>query len=325
MTGDERARSVLDRFVHDELVAHPVLATALGAEGEHGALDDLSSESVLAREQACQRWAEEMAGIDQARLSEPLRIDVALVQSGLRRKVIHAEWQSWRRDPLGYLSTVLQGVHGLILHSVFPERELVSYATSRLNQVESVLAAARRNLDPDLVSPVIAGRALDQCKAAIGYFREVVPAQVDEAYRPAIAEAAERAAAASEGLVAFLEELMPRARGDYALGEAWYSKLLLEAELLGFGTRELHARGEAAWAELDEEMNELARRIDSSAGSWKPVVERLSDDRPATREAMLEAYRIETEKARRYLKERGLVSFADGEKCVVEPSAPFER
>jgi uncharacterized protein (DUF885 family) len=51
----------------------------------------------------------------------------------------------------------------------------------------------------------------------------------------------------------------------------------------------------------------------------------LQDDYPPTEEAMRAEYEAETRKARDFLVERGLVTFADGEECRVVPSPAFQR
>src|SRR5262249_43210415 len=58
---------------------------------------------------------------------------------------------------------------------------------------------------------------------------------------------------------------------------------------------------------------------------WAAVLETLNTDHPETPDAMLRAYAEWTERARAFLRERGLVSFPEGEECVVAPSPPFQR
>ena len=66
---------------------------------------------------------------------------------------------------------------------------------------------------------------------------------------------------AFDDYVAFLEEMRPSATGEWALGEARYSALLREKELLGFDARGLRDRGQAAYDELSRRVDRLVPRL----------------------------------------------------------------
>jgi hypothetical protein len=58
---------------------------------------------------------------------------------------------------------------------------------------------------------------------------------------------------------------------------------------------------------------------------WTTVLQELNRDHPESPEAMRRSYADWTERARRFLLERGLVTLPEGEECLVEPSPPFQR
>jgi uncharacterized protein (DUF885 family) len=267
--------------------------------------------------------------ISQEDLSFEQSIDRDLLRSTLRGRLIFQDWAVWRRDPVTYLFPCLQGVFTLFLHRLRPETELVAAASARLRAVPQVLADGRRNLDPELADPVVVARGAGQCRAAIGYVRELVPNEVsDPGLRAELTEAGEVAAGAFTAFLPWLEELAGRARGSYALGEKLYSALLTERELLGYGAAEMRKRGQAAWEDLDAEMAEVAARVDPAAareGGWRAVVERLNADHPATPDAMRAGYARATADARAFVAGHQLVTLPHGEECVVEPSPPFQR
>jgi uncharacterized protein (DUF885 family) len=237
-----------------------------------------------------------------------------------------AGWADWRRDPLTYLMPCFMGLQVPLLHRLRPEPDLVAGLVARLGQVPSVLAAARANLDPELVAPLLVERALDQVRAGARFVREVVPAQVgDPDLRARLAAAGEPAAQAFGAFEAWLGELAGRAHGDWALGEERYTALLRERELLDLDTAALHQRGRAAYAELDEQMREVAARVPGGSADWRAVVEALNADHPPTMEAMREEYEAATGRAREFLREHDLVSFAPGERCRVVPAPEFQR
>jgi uncharacterized protein (DUF885 family) len=327
--GAENLDELLDRWLAEELADSPVRATALGILGYDDQLGDFSAESFGERDARDARWLKQIEAVDGAALSFDQGIDRDLLASHLRGRRIMSDWQVWRRDPATYLGPCLQGVFLLFLHRLDPEPELVEHAIARLRAVPAVLAAAKQNLDAELASSIVVRRGSDQVRAAIRYARDLVPAEVtDPGLRSQLAEAGEIAAAAFEDLGRHLDVLARRANGTYAIGEARYSALLRERELLSYGAEEMRERGRHAWANLDAEMTDVAVDISLASareGGWRDVVERLNADHAATPEALREEYEETTERARRFLVDRGLVTLPEGERCLVEPSPPFQR
>lgn len=318
--------ALVDSWIADEIARNPVEGTYLGAQAEHGSLGDMSASAVAEKERADRHWLDRLEKFDGSHLDLDRRIDLGLMTSALRGRQVVRDVELWRSDPAEYLNPCLMGVFVLFLNRTFPEPEMVSYAESRLRGVPQMVADARANLDVERANPLIVERGLGQCRAAVTYLRELLPAEVSEpTLRARLADAGEEAATAMEDLGNDLEDLAAEGRGSYALGEERYSALLRQKELLGYGAEELRRRGEAAWAELDEEMNELARVVDPSARSWREVVENLNADHASSPEEMLASYTDWTERARAFLDDNGLVTLPDGERCIVEPSPPFQR
>jgi uncharacterized protein (DUF885 family) len=93
---------------------------------------------------------------------------------------------------------------------------------------------------------------------------------------------------------------------------------------LGYGAAEMREKGRAAYAELDAEMQELAASVGDTK-DWRAVVEDLNGDHPSSPEDMRQKYEDWTERARQFLRDTGLVTLPDGERCLVDPSPPFQR
>ena len=316
---------LLDTWLAHEFAASPVTATILGADGAHGEIDDLSAAAFSARAAENAAWLARLRAVAAEPLELDERIDRAAVVAELRGRQVAESWRAWQRDPSVYLDPCFDGILGLVIHRSFPEEKLAAYTASRLRAMTGALEAGRANLSAELASPLIVGRAIAQCEASIPYFEELLPAEFADPARREVAEAAGTAAEAFRTFRAFLTELATSARGDYAIGEERYSALLRERELLGYGAAELAERGRRELRELEEETDELARRIDPDAASWPGVFAAMSEDRPASFEEMRRCYEVETAKTRGFLVERGLVSFPAGEECRVEPTPPFLR
>jgi uncharacterized protein (DUF885 family) len=312
-------------FLREEFAEAPVMASALGLIEHDARLDDLSAAAFERRQRSAARWLADLALVDRAGLSADEAIDLDLLLSVLRGRLIMADWQMWRRQPDVYLGPALHGVFTLFLHRLRPEAELVPAAAARLRAAAGSIADGMKNLAPELTPRVYVERALGQARAAARYARDLVAAEVtDPALRATLAEAGAVAARAFDDFAAFLEELAPRASGAWAIGEARYTALLRERELLALDAGALRERGRAEYDRVAGDLRRLAREIDGS-DDWTATLARLNRDHPPTPEAMREAYADWTERARGFLRERGLVTLLDGERCVVEPSPVFQR
>jgi len=317
--------SLIDDYVAWLFTESPPLATYHGADGHDDEMPDLSAAGHARREGAEDEWARRFRELRDDNLQPDERIDRDLVLSQLTGSAITRDWRRWQRDPDSYVSAGLMGVFSLFVRRLHPEPELVRAAIARLEEVPRILDEGRANLDADLASELLVNRALGQCRAAVVYSRDLLPAEVsDEKLRAAITDAGAAAAAAYESFADHLTELAGRAKGDWALGEERYSRLLREKELLADDAASLRERGRAAHAALDTEMRELCQ-THWGDGDWRARLDIVNADRPETPEAMRDGYERWTADARAFLVEHDLVSFPEGEECTVEPSPPFQR
>lgn len=317
--------SLIDEYVAWLFAESPTLATFHGADGHDDEMPDLSADGFARRDAAEDSWSRRFGKLADNDLSADERIDRDLVLSHLKGSSITRDWRRWQRDPDSYVSAGLMGVFSLFVRRLHPEPELVRAAIARLNDVPRVLDEGRTNLDPDMASDLLVNRALGQCRAAVVYNRDLLPAEVsDDALRAEIADAGAAAAAAYESFAEFLSVLAGKASGDWALGEDRYSRLLREKELLADDAASLRERGRAAHAALDAEMRELCREHWGD-DDWRARLDAVNADRPDTPDAMRDGYERWTNDARAFLVEHDLVSLPDGERCTVEPSPPFQR
>jgi uncharacterized protein (DUF885 family) len=317
--------ALLASFLERELDESPVAGSALGLDGYDDRLGDLSAGGFERRAREDRTWHDRFAALDDDALTPAQRLDRDLVLSTLRGRLAMEDWAVWRRNPDTYLGPGLQGAFVLFLHRLRPDAELARSAANRLREVPGILDAGRANLDPGLVAPVFAERAKAQCAAAVRYTRELLPAEVDEDNgRAELAEAGALAAEAYDRFATFLDDLTDRAAGDHAIGEARYTTLLQERELLEVDAGALAANGRAQYELLAAEMADLTERIDGTR-DWRAMVGRLNLDHAPDPDSMRATYTEWTERARQFLVDHDLVTLPAGEECIVTPSPHFQR
>jgi Uncharacterized protein conserved in bacteria len=314
-------------FLAEEFEGDPILASILGLDGFDDQLGDFSADAFERRTRRAAHWHERFSAVDAGGLSADESADRDMALATLRGRTLLADWADWRRDPTIYLSPCFTGVQALFQHRLRDEADLVAAAIARLEQIPSVLAAARQNLDPTVVAPLLVERAVDQARVGEDFVRAVVPAMVvDPDLRRRIGQVGQRVAPVFAAFTAWLtEDLAHTACGDWALGEARYTALLRERELLDLDTAALYALGRHQYDALDEQMRQVASRVPGGRSDWHVVMESLNADHPPTLEAMRAEYQAATERARRFLREHDLVSFAQDEQCRVVPAPVFQR
>lgn len=320
-TMQEYARRFVDEFFAD----YPVFGSYAGASGYDDELGDFSAAAFERRERRNRWWLDTLTALD-GDLSTDDAVDRDTLVAFLRGEAVTAERPAWRTDPYLYLVHTLFGVNLLFWHRLHPEAELAASARSRLRQVPEVLDHARRNLDPELASPLLLRRAARMAAGGQAFARDVLPTEVDDAdLRAGLAEAGAVAGQAFADFAAWLDSFAERAHGDWRLGERRYTALLRDRELLDTDAAGLRERGRAAYADLDLQLREVAARVPGGSADWRAVMEMLNGDHPPTAEAMLAEYQAVTRRARDFLVEHDLVSFGEGEQCLVVPAPVFAR
>jgi uncharacterized protein (DUF885 family) len=319
--------ALLQAFLQETFEHSPVLASQLGVDGYDDRLDDLSESAFEEDRQRSARWLQTFEQLDDSTCATfDERLDRDLVRSNLRGRAVLDDWLMWRRQPELYLNPGLGGVFTLFLHRLKPEPELVKSAIARLRAVPRALEDGRHNLRAELAPRIYVDRAMRQARAGMRYVGEVLPSQVtDPELAAQVADWGAIAAGAMEVFADFLQdELLPRATGEWAIGEQRYTRLLREKELLHDDAASLRERGRREYDRLAEELRNYAQQLEGT-DDWTAVLQRLNLDHPPTPEAMRQTYADWTERARKFLYEHQLVSFPAGEECLVEPSPLYQR
>lgn len=316
---------LVDEFMAADFANSPVTASYLGLTDYDEQLDDLSADSFAKRDVEAGQWLANFERVDESSLDLSDAIDRDLAISALRGRLIHADWQAWKRDPVTYSGPILNGLFYLFLNRLRPTADLVDAAVARLEQVPQALANGRANLDPNLAHPLIVTRGAASAKAGASYVREMLASEAEtEEQANRLRAAGATAGEAFDEYVAHLEQLALRAHGEWRYGEDRYTRQLREREHIAHDARSLRDMGQAEWDRLDAEMRALA--LDArGTEDWRAVLHEANDDHPATEEAMRVAYEAWTNKSRQFLADTGLVTLPEGETCTVEPNPVFTR
>jgi uncharacterized protein (DUF885 family) len=310
-------------YLAEHFEERPTEASFFGLTEHDHRLGDATATGHARRRDATAAWLERFTRVDPATVTPDQAVDLSLLRASLGAKVATAGFESWRRNATAYCDN---GIFELFVHGTRPETEATAAALERLSQVPATLQAARDNLDPALVDAELLRQwGIPNVAAQATFMRHGLGTLVvgDDARRRLGAAGAE-AATAYEAYVDYLGELAGRAGGSFVYGEALYDAVLQIGEGFTFGARQVRQMGQEQMALLDDEMSALATTI-SGTPDWRTVVTALRGEHPRSMDDLLQCYRRETERARRFVSEHGLASLPDGESCAVEPAPLFLR
>ena len=315
---------LIEAFLKNEFESSPVMASFHGMTEYDERLDDFSASAFRKRDSDWAEWLARFQAAGQAATAAD-EIDRQQAIAALTGRVIHADWQVWRRDPTVYSGPILNGLFYLFLNDLRPKADLVDAAVSRLEQVPAALQHAKANLDPELASRLIVTRGMASAKAGASYVRSMLASEAEtDAQRDRLLAAGAKAGAALDSFAAHLETLAQQATGTWIYGEERYSRQLKERERLDMNARSLREMGQAEYDRLDAEMAELARQI-SGEPDWRQVLRKANEDHPRTEEEMRRSYADWTERSQKFLADTGLVTLPEGESCSVEPAPVYSR
>lgn len=319
-TPDVRFEVAAGDYLRQYLEHNPEQATGLGEHRFDGRLNDRSAAGVEGNKKLAEGTLKILAGIPRAELGPENRVDHDILRNNLESIVFETDTvQEWRWNPLLY--NVGGAIFPLVSRDFAPLPERLRNVRLRLEAVPAALAAARANLQHP--PRVHVETAIRQNPGTINLVREGLNEFLARApeMRAELAPAQAAAVAALEDYGKFLEqELLPRADGDFRLGDAKFRGRLrysLESEL---SKEELLRRAKEELARTQAEMFETARPLFTRYFPGRPdtdpkkvckaVLDRLAETRP-TDATIVPSAEAMLQQATAFVREKRLVTVPD--------------
>jgi uncharacterized protein (DUF885 family) len=312
-----------DRFALD-----PVSATVMGNHSFDHRLGDFTAAGFAARNELTEDWLRRFTNMGQDSLDPYQRVDRDLVLAELRGDRALHSFERWRRQPSLYSDVITRGAYYILLRGYSTVEERLAQLAERLAEAPAALDAARANLDPARVPKEWIAIAERTAPAGAAFLRTELPKALPDtplgrAVRVSLIPAANAAADALDRYVAWLRaDLLPKARGTFAIGREAFEALLKEKELIDHDASSLRAFGEDLFRETEGKIAEAARALGDD--DWRDSVGRLMRDHPDA-DQLVDTYRVEMERSREAVVLSSIVSLPYGEDLVVETMPDFQR
>jgi uncharacterized protein (DUF885 family) len=292
-------------------------------------LGDFSADGFAARE----RFADEQVASFEALVESDIfpseRTDRALILAELRGEKALRPFARWKRQPTLYSDAITRGAVYAFLREHAPLAERVATLAERLGETQAVLAAARFNLDPELVPREWIDIALRSIPGGVKFLREnaraILPkaTSLDRAAERAFRPAAEASATALDEFAAWLrDDLRPKAKGSFAIGRDAVDAWLRDKELLDHDAASLRAWGDDFFRETESALAQASLEIGYQ--DWRAAIAGMREDHPSE-EQLVATYRDEMQRSREAVATAQLATIPYGEDLVVEEMPEYQR
>jgi hypothetical protein len=290
--------ALYERYLAERAALDPEWATSVGIHDHDDRLTRYDDASHRARRALVEKY---LALVPEETL------DGRLWKSDLRSQLYEFRRRDAREDSPGLALGAVSVVHEMLVKDYAPWEERRAAAERRLRELPERIEEARGRLRrPPRVWTLM---AIEDGEGAVEFLRGL---------RELDAGVTARAREAVERYVRFLrEDLLGRSDGSFVLGREGYDFHLRNDHFLSFGVEELERIGRREFERTKAMLAELDAR-------WPETLERMKREHPAAGE-LVETYRREVARARRFVVERGIVGIPDWERLEVAETPAFLR
>jgi uncharacterized protein (DUF885 family) len=324
---DRAFTDLVKLYLEDLFARQPTLATYLGAHEHDDRLEDYSRQAVAGAAAAARGFRERVAAIDASALSASSQLDREQLLRSIDSRLLTLEViRPWATDPDRYSSGLTNTAYIMIKRRFAPPDRRLRDLIAREKAMPAALAEARKNLDnPPRVYTEIAIEQLDGNRA---FFETAVASafpEVPDAGLLAEFKAANAAvvAALNEYKKWLQDDLLPRSRGGFAIGEETYRRKRAADEMIEAPLDRLLAIAEGDLRKNQAAFADTARRIDP-VKTVRDVLSSLEANHPPS-EQLLKTTQAELDALARFMTEKRIITIPKAPPARVEETPPFLR
>ena len=323
---DAEFEKVAEEYIKGWLAAHPLAATSLGFHEYDGRISDFSRLAIDAELSRLRRFDERLKKFDLEKLSPSAAKDLRILQAAIKRDLFDLqEMDSLENNPMSYAQALDVNVY--IKRNYASLEDRVRSIISAENQTPNLIIAAKTNLKPILPKPYVE-LAIQVARGGADFLKKDLVAALkdlkDERLIGAFQLSNRKASMALTDYANWLEkEKLPKAIGDWALGEENYRRMLAEGELVDMAPDRVL---EIGLAELKREQNafaEAAKIIDPD----KPPIEVFKDvqkEHP-TPESLIPDTAKNLDAIRQYLLDHQIITMPSKVRAEVKETPQYAR
>jgi uncharacterized protein (DUF885 family) len=328
-----KSASAFSAFVDEYFDAYftfkPSEGTGAGLHHYDNALEDRSAGAVAGRIAELKKLLQQLSRIRNGRLTPDEQIDAEVLAGALHGELLDLETlQNWRKNPMPYVSTPAAAIDVLMKRDFAPAPARLRSVIARLKAAPAMFTSMRVNVEnpPHEFTDL----SIRMAEGSIGFFRDTVRAWAREAAgkNTPLFEAFEAANAPvikslTESVEWLKKDLLPRSKGNYAIGASNFADQLRYEELVEIPLDKLLAIGEANLRRDQEHFVATAKKINPNK---KPVevMRDLANDHP-TESDLIPSARRTIDKIRQFIVDHHIVTIPSPVLPLVEETPPYAR
>lgn len=263
---DTQFNDLSARWLDGAMRLSPVFATQIGDHRFDAELDDLSPEGRAKSLAFSKSMLADLEKIDRSKLSRENQVDASVLRNQLRYDIWGYEnLQSWAWDPMIYSQLAGGAIYSLVARDFAPLPDRLRNATLRMEKIPALFAQMRANLDPARVPEIHAQTVAKQNKGVLSLIDDlIVPNTGDLAAgdRQNLEAAIATLRKAVDEHQAWLDKtLVPKAKGDFRIGQKLYDQKLAFALDSPLSRADIRSRAEAELTRVRADMYSVARGV----------------------------------------------------------------
>jgi uncharacterized protein (DUF885 family) len=319
--------ALAERYWNDRLAEQPDWATLQGVHDYDARLRDLSPATVQKTIAGLVEWQKRFAAVDDKALSLEDAIDLVSLRQDVRSALVFYQvTRNWQRQPRLYSSTAINSIYTIVKRSFAPLDARLRSVIAREQQIPELVRAAKQNLSD--VPRISVELALQELPSNIEFLQkdtvQAFASVKDAALQQKLAAATDGAARALRDFGEWMRTgLLPRAKPDFAIGEAAFVAKLAAEEMLTDPLDRVLAAGEAELKRLHDAFVATAKTIDPKK-SPEAVQQAILADHPGA-DHVIPDVQARLAGLRAFLVDHGIVSVPSPGMPIVQESPPFMR
>jgi uncharacterized protein (DUF885 family) len=323
---DSALEKVADEYVKGWLAAHPLTATSLGIHEYDGRISDYTRLSIDAELSRLKRFDARLKEFDASKLKPAAGIELRVLQAGVRRDLFELQdMVSFENNPMVYAQALDVNVY--IKRNFAPLEDRARSIIAIENQTPNIIIAAKTNLAAVLPRPYVE-LAIEIARGSADFLKkdlvEALKGVKDERIVAAFTLSNRKASMALTEYANWLEkEKLPKATGQWALGEEKYHRMLLEGEMVDLPPARVLEIGLAELKREQEAFAEAAKLIDPG----KPAIEvfkEIQKEHPKPETLIAETAK-DLEAVRQFVIDHELVTMPSKVRAEVKETPKFAR
>ena len=323
---DAKFTSVSEEFIKGYLAARPLEAVALGFHEFDGKINDYTRLSIDAELSRLKRFDDRLKKFDLSKLNTHNSIDLRILQAAISRELfIIQDLAVFERNPMTYAHAIDLNIY--IARKFAPLEDRVRSIIAIEAQAPNIMIAGKTNLAENLPKPYVE-LAIQIARGAAHFLQkdlvEAIKDLKDEKLMAAFSSSNRKAVAALNDYANWLErEKLPKATGDFALGEEKYQRMLAETEFVDLPPAKILEIGLQKLKEEQDIFAKAAKQIDPS----KPAIEvfkQIQNEHP-TAESLIPDVTKNLEQIRKYVIEHKLVKIPSDVRAQVKETPAYRR